>query len=138
MLQCHMTHKHSPRVLQTMALFRYTATHDNTLQHTATHCNTLQHIFHMTMALFRHNTSFFKKKATGLFCTGTGLFCEKIGLFCDLRRGYYTLQHTATHCNTLQHTATHCNTLQHTARCGYFATCNIHACLHTESCYTYE
>jgi len=31
----------------------------------------------------------------------------------------YTLQHTATHCNTLQHTcntlATHCNTLQHTA-----------------------
>ena len=26
-----------------------------------------------------------------------------------------TLQHTATHCNTLQHTATHCNTLQHTA-----------------------
>jgi len=27
----------------------------------------------------------------------------------------YTLQHTATHCNTLQHAATHCNTLQHTA-----------------------
>ena len=28
----------------------------------------------------------------------------------------YTLQHTATHCNTLQHTATtHCNSLQHTA-----------------------
>ena len=27
----------------------------------------------------------------------------------------FTLQHTATHCNTLQHTATHCNTLQHTA-----------------------
>ena len=26
-----------------------------------------------------------------------------------------TLQHTATHCNTLQHTATHCNTLQLTA-----------------------
>ena len=26
----------------------------------------------------------------------------------------YTLQHTATHCNTLQHTVTHCNTLQHT------------------------
>jgi len=28
---------------------------------------------------------------------------------------WYTLQHTATHCNTLQHTATHCDTLQHTA-----------------------
>jgi len=27
----------------------------------------------------------------------------------------YSLQHTATHCNTLQHTATHCNTLRHTA-----------------------
>jgi len=27
----------------------------------------------------------------------------------------YTLQHTATHCNTLQHTAARCNTLQHTA-----------------------
>jgi len=27
----------------------------------------------------------------------------------------WTLQHTATHCNTLQHAATHCNTLQHTA-----------------------
>jgi len=24
---------------------------------------------------------------------------------------YYTLQHTATHCNTLQHATTHCNTL---------------------------
>ena len=28
---------------------------------------------------------------------------------------WYTLQHTATHCNTLQHTATHCNTRLHTA-----------------------
>ena len=27
----------------------------------------------------------------------------------------YTLQHTATHCDTLQHTATLCSTLQHTA-----------------------
>jgi len=26
----------------------------------------------------------------------------------------YTIQHTATHCNTLQHTATHFNTPQHT------------------------
>jgi len=30
-------------------------------------------------------------------------------------KAQWTLQHTATHCNTLQHTATHCNTLQHTA-----------------------
>ena len=29
--------------------------------------------------------------------------------------GLFTLDHTATRCNTLQHTATHCNTLQHTA-----------------------
>jgi len=28
---------------------------------------------------------------------------------------YYTLPHTATHCNTLPHTATHCHILQHTA-----------------------
>jgi len=27
----------------------------------------------------------------------------------------YTLQHTATHCNTPQHTANHCNAPQHTA-----------------------
>jgi len=33
-----------------------------------------------------------------------------------LHRQYYTLPHTATHCNILQHTTTHCNTLQHTAR----------------------
>jgi len=33
----------------------------------------------------------------------------------------YTLQHTATHCNTLQRTATHCNTLQRTA-----THCNTH------------
>jgi len=31
---------------------------------------------------------------------------------CD-REMYFSLQHTATHCNTLQHAATHCNTLQH-------------------------
>jgi len=36
-------------------------------------------------------------------CIGTATWCT------------YTLQHTATHCNTLQHTATHCNTLHHTA-----------------------
>jgi len=28
---------------------------------------------------------------------------------------FWTLQHTATQCNTVQHSATHCNTLQHTA-----------------------
>ena len=59
----------------------------------------------------------------------------KIGHLARVRR-FYTLQHTATHCNTLQHTATHhkdkssyaywllqhtakycmhCNALQHTA-----------------------
>ena len=27
----------------------------------------------------------------------------------------WSIQHTATHCNTLQHTATHCNILQHAA-----------------------
>jgi len=30
---------------------------------------------------------------------------------CWCKEKRYTLQHTATHCNTLQHTATHCNTL---------------------------
>jgi len=32
-----------------------------------------------------------------------------------VRAIFYTLQYTATQCNTLQHTATHCSTLQHTA-----------------------
>jgi len=40
----------------------------------------------------------------------------------------YTLQHTATHCNTLQHTATHCNTLQHSVtHCSTH--CNAHILL---------
>ena len=56
------------------------------------------------------------------WCLRCLLVCVCVGLggwvyVCSrmFMRMFYTLQHTATHCNTLQHTAPHCNTLQHTA-----------------------
>jgi len=44
----------------------------------------------------------------------------------------YTLQHTATHCNTRQHIATHCNTLQHAA-----THCNTLQHVHTLHIHTF-
>ena len=44
---------------------------------------------------------------------------------------YFTLQHTATHCNTLQHTATHSPHLQHTCNTPALHlqhTCNTYRC----------
>ena len=53
--------------------------------------------------------------------TPTLLWCEG--------RDSFTLQHTATHCNTLQHTATHCNTRQHTATQRAVGSCLYALCL---------
>jgi len=60
---------------------------------------------------------------------------------------YWTLQHTATHCNTLQHTATHCNTLRHTAthcnsgvlvlQCVYYQKSHLHQHSHSKYCFSH-
>jgi len=68
-------------------MFRFAATHCNTLQHTATHCNTLQHIAtHCSTDFGPHHS-------------------DRLGLC------FLLLRHTATYCNTLQHTATQINYL---------------------------
>jgi len=68
-----------------------TAMHCNTLQHTATTCNNLQHTASEDRS--QHEE---RKRISALDN--------------EMTATHYTLQHTATHCNTLQHTATHCNT----------------------------
>ena len=88
----------------------YAAIHRNIPQH-ATH-NTLQH----TTGVFPTNRCLvvaLQDARVAVYSRTTKReTCLKFHGFVNLK---YTLQHTATHCNTLQHTATHCNTLQHTS-----------------------
>jgi len=49
-----------------------------------------------------------------------------IDIICDWPYALYTLQHTATHCNTLQHNAKHCNTLQLDIICDWPYALNIY------------
>jgi len=95
------------------SLFRYAATHCNTLQHTATHCNT--HAVTTTIIVIMDVL----QRAQWTLCLYAATRCN-------------TLQHTAKHCNTLQHTATHCHTLHHTrckddvhSRYGGVAACSV-------------
>ena len=50
-------------------------------------------------------------------------YCRRTGARPCTQIGFWTLQHTASHCNTLQQTATHGNTLQYAAT--YRTHCNI-------------
>jgi len=77
------------------------ATLCNTLQHTAAHCSTLQHT-----VPHEHTDSI---EATTVSNTNA---VRDVSVVMRCR---YTLQHSATPCNTLQHPATPCNTLQHPA-----------------------
>ena len=102
-------------LLQRTEKRQHTATHCNTLQHTAAHCSTLQRT--ATRNLWRFQCQVFAFDFISLIFPFWSLVCRhehgngNTSRHCD----GYTLQHTATHCNTLQHTATHCNILQHTA-----------------------
>jgi len=108
--------------------------HCNTLQHTATHCDTLRHTATHCDAL-RRTATHCKAQYTIIAMTmATISIGASHASDCTHSNTQYTLQHSATHCNTLQHTATHCNTLQHTA-----THCNKlqHAVMHnTLSSYT--
>jgi len=104
--------------------------HCSTLQRTTAHCNTLHHtvekeIYNLVQKI---NSSTLQHTATQWNLQSgteskqhhrTTLPIFRESLFCLRISTHFTLQHTATHCNTLQHTATHCNTLrnalQHTA-----------------------
>jgi len=46
-----------------------------------------------------------------LQCVAAAIFGAEAALVSLIH--FFSLQYTATHCNTLHHTATHCNTLQH-------------------------
>jgi len=95
----------------------------NTLQRTATHCTTLQPSATCTntnlgpllsirvLSYLRHDSLIWVSKISSVYTYGAQI-SDPMSL---LRRHYYLLQHTITHCNTLQHTAPHHNTLQHTA-----------------------
>jgi len=88
---------------------RHTATHCNTLQHTATHCNTLSLTCQSRVPSYRYRPILF---GMALFACGLIDYLLYSTILC-IR--YYTLHHTATHCNTLQHTATHtdCGLIDH-------------------------
>ena len=107
---------------------QHTAPHCNTLHHTATHCNTLSTCGYLRWAAARPASS--KRHSITLQRTASRYNTLQYATTRCTRRtedrlilrsrkeqqgGAFTLQHTATHCNTLQHTATHCNALQHTS-----------------------
>jgi len=107
--------------------YRYTHTHTHT--HCSPHCNTLQPT-HFTILSHRWWT---RQIVTWRHCNVlqhtlntlqhrwwtrqmvTWRWRQNVLYLTIQLPCRYTLQHTATHCNTLQHTATHCNALQHAA-----------------------